>query len=318
MRPKRDHLLRFFTAIGGIVVGVAIGVTLLLQSNWGRGGSNWDAPALMEFLDCSVASICRHFPGQEMRIRDAAGGYFNVTANDLGFRVPAPPPPDPDASRFVVQIYGDSMIYGSGVDDSETIAVEMQKILARRLPERDVHVMNFGMPMNYLRSQLKIYQTWGRRYRPDIVVFEYHGDIPNPRDINFRVQQIRDSAILGFLFRFAVGRDLINRYQTWSIALYDRDDALEALRPGVDQVARDRRERGLDVAVFSFVSNFDDLDEIFPQDLAVARIPSGLQGWDGYRASNYIIPGDGHPSPRGTRLFAERIVDGLRPFLPSR
>ncbi len=303
-----------------IVCGAAAGLVLLaimfLLGSPFSGGATWDTPALMEYMDCSKASICRHFAAQEMQIVDGAGGHFEVTANSIGFRVPEPPPIDRDAASLVVQLYGDSMIHGTGVDDRDTIAQQLQEILARKFPRRNTSVMNFGMPMNYLASQLKIYETWGRDYRPDIVVFEYHGSIPSPRDINYRVRQIRESTIAGFLFNFGLGRDFINKYQTWSIGWFDREDAIEALRPGVDLVIRDHRGRGVGVAVFSFVSDFSDLDAIFPSDLPVVRIASGFEGWEGYRASGLIIPGDGHPNPNGTRVFAEAIAGGLTPLLP--
>ncbi len=302
---------------GGTIAGFVLLIAVLMLSGWGGGGAAWDTPALMDFMDCSEASICRHFPSRDMQVRDGAGGFFQVTSNSIGFRNPEPPPTNRDEASLVIQLYGDSMIHGTGVDDEDTIAMQVQSILAKRYPAREVYVMNFGMPMNYLASQVQIYKSWGRAYDPDIVVFEYHGNIPSPRDINYRVKQIRESRLAGFLFRFALGRSLINRYQTWSIGRYDRDDALDALRPGLALVDRDRRDRGLRIAVFSFVSEFGDLDAIFPNDIEVVRIGSGLHGWDGYGASEYIIQGDGHPNPTGTRMFAEKIAQGLLPILPK-
>ncbi len=302
---------------GGTLAGFILLTAVLMLSGWGRGGAAWDTPALMKSMDCSEASICRHFPSRDMKVRDGAGGFFRVTSNSIGFRIPEPPPIERDEGSLVIQLYGDSMIHGTGVDDRDTIAMQLQSNLAARFPAREVSVMNFGMPMNYLGSQVQIYESWGRAYSPDIVVFEYHGNIPSPRDINYRVKQIRESGVAGLLFRFALGRDLINRYQTWSIGRYDRDEALDALRPGLELVDRDRRERGLHIAVFSFVSEFADLDAIFPDDLGIVRISSGLHGWDGYGASEYIIPGDGHPNPTGTQMFAEKIAEGLLPMLPN-
>lgn len=243
-----------------------------------------------------------------MHVRDGAGGTFEVTSNAIGFRGNESLPAERVADTLVVQLYGDSMIHGTGVDDGDTISAQLQEDLKGRFPSLEVAVMNFGMPMNYLRSQLEIYETWGRRYHPDIVVLEYHGHVPSPRDINHRVRQIRESTLFSQLFRFSLGRRVINRYQTWAIGQYSKSEALAALRPGVELLANDQRERGVKVAVFSFVSDFTDLDEIFPPDIHLTRIDSGLKGWEGYRASPYIIAGDGHPNPKGTRMFASRIA----------
>jgi hypothetical protein len=302
--------------MAGLALGLLVVLAVVLSGLW-KSGPSWDAPALMQYMDCSAAGICRHFPNRDHELRHGGGGTFRVRSNSIGFRGAEPPPPSRDATTFLVQMFGDSMTHGTGVDDADTVAARLREALAVRFPGRPVHVMNLGMPMNYLRSQFTIYETWGRPYRPDVVVFQYNGHIPSPRDINHRVRQIRESWLASFLFRYAWGRRLLNQYQSLAVTRYSDEEALAALAPGIELLRRDREERGLTIAVFSFVSDFTGLDEIFPAELDVLRIGSGLDGWDAYRASPYVIAGDGHPNASGTRMFAERIADTLAPRLAT-
>ncbi len=316
MTDGKRYLFRILAPLAGLMLGLVLVLAILFSGVW-KSGASWDAPTLMQYMDCSQAGICRHYPNRDHELKHGGGGTFRVRSNSIGFRGAEPPPESRDEKSVLVQVFGDSMTHGTGVDDGDTVAARLRENLALRLPRRDVYVMNLGMPMNYLRSQFTIYETWGRPYRPDVVVFQYNGGLPSPRDINQRVRQIRDSALAGLLFRFDWGRQLINQYQSWAVTQYSEAEALEALEPGVALLKRDQHERGLTIAVFSFVSEFGGVEKIFPAELDVLRIDSGLQGWDAYRASAYVIAGDGHPNPDGTRMFAARIADALAPRIAT-
>ncbi len=312
LKGARRYILPVLAAMAGLALGLLVVIAVIFSGLW-KSGPSWDAPALLQSMDCSAAGICRNFPNRDHEMRHGGGGTFRVRSNSIGFRGAEPPPPSRAATTLLVQMFGDSMTHGTGVDDADTVAARLREALAVRFPGRQVHVMNLAMPMNYLRSQFTIYETWGRPHRPDVVVFQYYGHIPSPSDINQRVRQIRESSVAAFLFRYAWGRRLLNQYQSLAVTQYSDEEALAALEPGIELLRRDREERGLTIAVFSFISDFNGLEAIFPADLQVLRIGSGLDGWDAYRASSYIIPGDGHPNASGTRLFAERIADALVP-----
>lgn len=316
MLQRRQSTFAVLAIAGGLLLGLLIVVGVIISGLWNTGHS-WDVPTVMHHMDCSQAGICRYFPGQSHTMRRGGGGAFQVRTNSIGFRGAEPPRHERSPDAVVIQLYGDSMMHGAGVDDGDTIAAILQTELASRLGGREIHVMNFAMPMNYLASQFIIYEHWGRHYRPDIAVFQYNGHVPSPVDINHRMRQIRDSPLASYLMQFELGRRLINQFQSLFVTTFAERAALSALEPGVTQLRKDRAEWGLRIAVFSFVSEFAALEKIFPPEMEVARIESGLRGWDDYRNSFYFIPGDGHPNPAGTSSFAVRLADALIPLLAA-
>lgn len=307
---SKKLLFRLAALAFGLVLAFAAAIVLLLVSDRFDGG--WGATAMVSSMDCSEGGICRHHPNEEQVLHDANGEPFTVRANSEGFRGAEPPPAEPDPTRFVVQLYGDSMFHGTGVDNEDTIAAQLQEVLQARMPEREVVVMNYGMPMNYLVSALRIYETWGRRYHPDAVVFEFVATAA--RDVNDLVRQIQSSAVMRVLFRFPLGRRLINRYQNLTVIRQsDPEDEIAVVQPGFSLLASDQAERGTAVYFFAFTDEFDRLPPFVPEGLTYETIPTGLRTWTAYETSEYAIPNDRHPNPTGTRFFAERMADAIAP-----
>ncbi|MCB9520522.1 MAG: hypothetical protein H6699_06565 [Myxococcales bacterium] len=308
---KRPLLFRLAALGLGLLAALAGALTLVLLSGT---GPRWDAPLLIQYMDCDHG-ICRHRANQRLTISDATGQMFDVVANSEGFRGDDAPPP---GDGLLVEIYGDSMIHGTGVGDDDTIARNLARELRARLGTDRVYVMNYGMPMNYLVSSLATYEIWGRAHEPDVVVFEYHGGIPSPRDVNALVQQIRGSWWMSRVFENSLGRLVINRIQSASLRHFSQDAALDAVRPGLDLVATDQRDRGIEVVFFSFWNSYNQLDQLIPDGLSYSTVETSLADMNAYRASPYVIEGDGHPNASGTAFFASAIADTVEPLLRRR
>lgn len=102
--------------------------------------------------------------------RDANGRGFQVTINRLGFRGRLPAETKaPGVLR--VAVFGDSMVYGIGVPDGETVPARRQEQLLKALPGQRVEVLNFGIPTTFLVTSLRAYRDYGRAFRPDVVIF---------------------------------------------------------------------------------------------------------------------------------------------------
>jgi hypothetical protein len=100
----------------------------------------------------------RHFPG----VFD-----FIYSNNSLGWRGPREFRADKQAT-YRVLFLGDSFTYGLGVNDEKTFAAQVEKILtADRL---SVEVMNAGCPGKGTDYEVKVFDTVGRKFHPDLTV----------------------------------------------------------------------------------------------------------------------------------------------------
>ncbi len=307
------------------VLLLALLVPLVIVYRYFMHTGGWRADLALDNLDCSQAAICRYHPNMNT-VDGLAVARYQLSINALGFRGPDLPIQREDPATLRIEVFGDSMVFGIGVDNGETLPVALQRTLQQRLgSRRKVEVMNFGLPANFLLSNLRAYEAFGRRYDPDILIFA------NPRtqihDINWRAQQIKSSFLLSTLMKTGSGRWLVNTYQQeapewpWSSRSY--------LRDAWQTVAADQRQRDMKVYFFEFFSQIPPdwrgwIDDavtamkkgIFPADLKFAQISSGMM-IDDYRKSSWAIPGDGHPTPEGHEHFAGLIADAILADLAS-
>jgi hypothetical protein len=108
-------------------------------------------------------------PFTEFRERPRSGAGVNVDAG--GFRAvrdQRPWPPDP--RRFNVFVFGGSTTFGYGVDDADTVASQLQPLLAR--PGRDIAVYNFGRGYYYSTQERILFeQLVGAGFVPALAIF---------------------------------------------------------------------------------------------------------------------------------------------------
>jgi lysophospholipase L1-like esterase len=90
------------------------------------------------------------------------------TVNSLGLR--GPPLRDRQNDTFRILILGDSMAFGFGVLDGEVFSARLEAILAERLPERDIQILNTSVPGFGTADQLAFLRTRGAMLDPDLVV----------------------------------------------------------------------------------------------------------------------------------------------------
>jgi hypothetical protein len=105
------------------------------------------------------------------RVKPRAGDYYNITA--AGYRVVSPQgewPPDEEA--YNIFVFGDSTIYGAGVEDNLTIASWLQDHLRQALNRDDVFVYNFGVPsFTSLLERWRFEALLRDGFLPDLAVF---------------------------------------------------------------------------------------------------------------------------------------------------
>lgn len=104
-------------------------------------------------------------PGFEMRLR---GSLYRI--NSLGFRGPEPASWDHPEVRRVV-LLGDSYAFGLGVDQSETLAAQLDSRLHRACGS--ITVLNLGVPGYHTGQESALAERVGFDLDPDLVVLLY-------------------------------------------------------------------------------------------------------------------------------------------------
>jgi hypothetical protein len=75
---------------------------------------------------------------------------------------------------YRVLFLGDSMVYGLGVNDDQTVAAQVEADLTKA--RLSVEVMNAGCPGKGTDYELKCFQTVGSKFHPDLTVLGFFGN----------------------------------------------------------------------------------------------------------------------------------------------
>jgi hypothetical protein len=106
-------------------------------------------------------------PGQHGERHSPGVFDFTYSNNSLGWRGPKEFRADKQTT-YRVLFLGDSFTYGLGVNDDQTFAAQVEKILtADRL---SVETMNAGCPGKGTDYEVKVFDTVGRKFHPDLTV----------------------------------------------------------------------------------------------------------------------------------------------------
>jgi lysophospholipase L1-like esterase len=105
-----------------------------------------------------------------------------LTINSLGFRGRDVVVPKP-IGRFRVVVIGDSVTMGWGVGDDETFSSQLEQLLRKRFPDRDLDVVNTGVGGYDTRQEVTLLKRNVSRLQPDLVLVGfYSNDVPDVLD----------------------------------------------------------------------------------------------------------------------------------------
>lgn len=122
-------------------------------------------------------TLYRHKPSLDIDL-----GRYRLRTNRLGFRGPELAVAKP-ANTVRILMLGDSVLYGTGVDDEVTFARRWERELNGR-GDRRYEVVNSGHPMYDTTQQAALLRDEGLRLQPDLVVLVYVvNDVEPTRDV---------------------------------------------------------------------------------------------------------------------------------------
>jgi len=154
---------------------VPVGVNVTYSDRFNRNAyylSSGEAveAMLQEYDAMSRAGHWMVHPWTGLTMRPFRGMYLNIDEN--GLRVGTAPVGDDDGKTpLVVWAFGGSTLFGWGVADGFSIPALLQTELQQRLPERQVEVINFAVPIYNSSQELALFAANLRADKPDIAFF---------------------------------------------------------------------------------------------------------------------------------------------------
>lgn len=94
-----------------------------------------------------------------------------VSVGPEGLRGPGVRPRSPETFRVLV--LGDSQAFGFGVVESATLTTRLERLLKDRFPDKDIQVLNAGVPGYGTADELAFLRSRGPALRPDFVVVQF-------------------------------------------------------------------------------------------------------------------------------------------------
>jgi hypothetical protein len=233
-------------------------------------------------------------------------GTHTYRMNSFGFRGPEWSEAKPPGTLRGVVI-GDSMVFGSGVDDADTIDAALARRLHRTHAGTPVEILNLGVEGTNLRGYVELYRAATQRLAPDFVVL----CLFLPNDLG-ELEQASDGDRFGaysfFTFLFGTNNNPYTLYAMRSSEARPDGAKLAFLARHMGTV-EGIRQSAASPPLFVFLYHADE-----PRWTETVRAQLGADAWvvdhTPLPATDFI-PGDSHPTPAGNRHFAEIIGDAI-------
>jgi hypothetical protein len=280
-------------------------------------------------------------PGQRVVDRRIPILPFAVRIDSLGYRG-ADFPLEKRAGELRVLAIGDSYTYGDFVDDAETFPAELERRLSQRC-SRPVTVINAGVGGSTITTHSRMAQrAWVTS--PDIVMLTFsENDVVDLR--NDMWKELAENRSAKSRFPLSIGYPLLRRMALWHFALdlrgrwraraiapdtitrppnSERASDIDSLRAEyrrlLHELSADVSAQGRPFMIVAFPSHWtvggqrDDAQLKWMERIAaevgvpVANLLQPFRDTGLPVDSLYLLPHDGHASPRGNELAAAWVA----------
>jgi lysophospholipase L1-like esterase len=184
-----------------------------------------------------------------------------VHVNSLGFR--GPELPAEKGAELRVLCLGDSLVYGQGVADDQTIPAHMERLAAAKHPLQPFRAVNAGVRAYATHQELALLEELGEKVEPDVVaLFWYHNDFEE-RDIPSTVAKLEKTGPITF--------DVSDPLEGWLLARWRLEQVVRksALAMELFDVVRARTSTPMPKEFFE--AGFERLDGYLDRYVAYAK-----------------------------------------------
>jgi lysophospholipase L1-like esterase len=292
----------------------------------------WKYAVSIKRISTNPAIGHEHTPHTQARLMNA-----DVTINSKGLRDREVEVPKPAATKRILML-GDSIVFGWGVAQNETMSVKLEEELKRGGEVAfggPVEVINAGVGNYNTAMEVAYFLEHGVTYAPDIVVLNYFINDAEPtptyRDVSWLARHSYAYAVVGgawdgFKRRIEGAPD----WRAYYAGLYD-DNApgWQKTREAIAELAAYCNNRGIRL----IMTNIPELRELkdYPfkavqERLKTVAIADGVEYLDFLPAvdaeapeSLWVTAPDPHPNARAHALMARSLADYLmvHPTLPG-
>jgi len=232
-------------------------------------------------------------------------GRHTYRTNSLGFRGPEwNPTKAPETLRGVV--IGDSMVFGCGVDDEDTIDATLARRLRRTHPGARVEVLNLGVEGANLRGYVELYRTAEERLAPDFAVLFLF--LPNDFGELEQPEGDRPGGYSFFTFLLGTNNNPYTMHLMSASQTRSEESQLAFLGHHLRAIAAIRRAFPAS-RLFVFLYH-DDVPAWGTTVRAALGEGGSLVDHERLPDEDFIAD-DGHPTPAGNRHFAEILGDAI-------
>lgn len=320
-------LLTLALGLAFVALSAEVVVRLVLDDGMQYDLEMWKYAKLGKRVSDDPATGHEHRPGAVFR---AMG--VDVTINAYGMRGPEIERSKPEGTTRILML-GDSLTFGWGVPQDETVSARLQSVL--RQEGHPVEVLNAGVGNTNTAMQVAYFLHKGHAFQPDIVVLNYfvNDAEPEPRyaPLNFLDEHSYAWIYLGS--RFDVALRMLQSRQNWHeyyLGLYDegRGKGWLLVRDAIDRLARYCRE----AAIPLLIVNYPELRQLRPYPFEpVNRLIESVAENDAIEyldllpsvhdeapSQLWVTAPDPHPNSRANALFARAIQRRLQAMLDER
>jgi hypothetical protein len=222
-RPRRRWLARLALILFGLAVPLVVAEVGFRLHAWSADAAttlayeNLDRPEAKKLPRDRKVSLS-HFMRRSKNpailyemLPNLSGLTFQgvpLATDSHGFREPERPLAKPPHGLRIVAL-GDSVMFGWGIDESQTVLRRLEAALRERLPDRQVDLINTSVPGYNTAMQVAVLEEKGLQFQPDIVMIDFCGndvELPNllPRTRDY--WSLSHSFLVDFADRVLTGR----------------------------------------------------------------------------------------------------------------
>ncbi len=212
---------------------------------------------------------------------------------------------------FRVAVFGDSFIFGLGLQQPDTLPSALQRDLGDRY-----ELFNFGIPGMNFEGMGRMTQVFGMKYRPDVALYSFICDDVSTTDSVSVMRWSRTIQGLSSALPYVINEGVQRLFVNWKMALYTSDFRVISMVPPLywhridlvlDYLHSLAARGGHEVMVVDYCRSWNFA-------YAVRRYDSGhgtrTQVIDDFRLE--VNSNDGHPTAACNRAASARLTPALR------